>query len=397
MSQRAHLYFAILIPEININMTNKPKAATQHKDPFAVLDASLSLPSSDSKLWWDAIAPVISRHLIHTGYGVEAQYENILLIQSALIPFLGPFPNKTRSNVTWHSCIAGDSAPLDISVNYQTLKSTFRITIEPIGPYAGTDADRMNEIAPRQLLHRLGHIQPGLNLTWYDRLEEAMLIKNNLAREKWDALSSFHSKTQTLIGLDLHEGSFTVKAYFFPHLRAAATGEDWADIMFNAIRKIDTSAGFNREVTRVEAYIRSIRPRLLAEKPNIAIDCKCPADSRIKVYAAVDMSSLQNVYDFWTLGGQLEGAHIEKGFEIVKEMWNSLYSNLLPNNAPRKAMTVHCNWEFSPSKPDPVPKAYFLLTEDYDLQIIKAITTLFHVLGWGQHVRTHEAVAKEME
>ncbi|KAL4917125.1 tryptophan dimethylallyltransferase-domain-containing protein [Aspergillus aurantiobrunneus] len=346
-------------------MTIQAPDTQQLQDSFTVLDTSLSFQTPDCKQWWDSVCPAISRHLKHTGYP---------------------------------SCIAGDTAPLDISVNYQSSKCTFRITMEPIGPYAGTNADPMNELAARQLLHRLGHIQPGIDLAWYDCLDDAMLIKNNLAREHGDALAQFHSKTQTLIGLDLHKaGSFTVEAYFFPHLRAAATGEGWADVMFSAIRKLDDTAGFSRTVDRIEAYVRSIRPRLVPEKPNVAIDCKSPATSRVKVYAAMETSSLQEVYDFWTLGGSLQGKHIEQGLEIVKSMWTMLYDELLPGNIPREAMTVHCNWEFSPSNPTPVPKAYFLLADDHDQHVVQAVTTLFQDLGWEHHVRTHEALARESE
>ncbi|PWY85940.1 aromatic prenyltransferase [Aspergillus heteromorphus CBS 117.55] len=370
--------------------------AAKHEEPWKVLDRLLPFLNSSCRLWWDEMAPVIGRSMLRTGYSIESQYKYLLLVQSTLIPFLGPFPNQGRSNITWPSCIAGDKGPLDISVNYQgNSKPTFRITIEPIGPYAGTDTDLMNEIAPRQLLHQLSHIQPGVDLTWYDQLEKVITIRNHEARQKQDALAHYSTKTQTLIGLDFHEGSFTVKAYFFPHLRASVTGEDWARILFDGIRTVCNTDAFNRELTKIEQYIGSIRHKVLAEKPNVAFDCKDPAKSRIKVYAAVDMSSLDDVYDFWTIGGHLHGPHIENGFEIVRKMWNMIYTKSLPNGKPRESMTVHCNWELSISDPTPAPKAYFLVADDTDQHVSSAITNLFRDLGWDEHAKTHNMLEKE--
>ncbi|KAF7586972.1 hypothetical protein BBP40_007971 [Aspergillus hancockii] len=362
---------------------------------WKVLDRFLPFTDPNCRLWWENMAPVLGRSLALTGYSTESQYKYLLFLQSVLVPFLGPYPNQNGTNVTWHSCIAGDRGPLDISVNYQSSKSTFRITIEPIGANAGTEVDPMNGIAPRQLLQLLSNVQPGIDLTWYNQLERDLIINNRDARQSWNAISQYFLKTQTLIGVDLNEGSFTVKAYFFPHLRASATGEDWASMLFNSARKLCGAEKFQRELSMIEHYIGSIRHKIVPEKPNLAFDCVSPARSRVKIYAAVDMSCLEDVYDFWTIGGYLKGPEIQKGFQIVKRMWSMIYPKDLPNGTLRESMTVHCNWELSPADPTPVPKAYFLVSEDYDKNITSALIDVFNELGWDEHIKTHQALEEE--
>ncbi|KAL4931681.1 aromatic prenyltransferase [Aspergillus undulatus] len=355
--------------------------------------------------WWTNMSPILGRSLALTGHSGASQYKNLLLVYSTLLPFLGPVPGRTQSNIRWQSCIAGGKGPLDISINYQRSKATFRITIEPIGDEAGTDVDPMNELAPRQLLSRLQNMRihgdgdGGIDLTWYNQLEHDLVLSNHHVRkhEHQEAISEYAIKTQRLIGLDLYESRPpTVKAYFFPHIRAAATRQDWAVLLFGSVRKLCPDEAFQKSISMIESYITSIRDFLILEKPNVAIDCLAPSRSRVKIYVAMEVSRLKDVYDLWALGGALDPTpEMKKGFEIIRVMWDAVYPNLLPTGKARESMTVHCNWELSPSSPAPVPKIYFLLADDYDKNISSAVIELFRGLGWDEHVKAHTAVEEE--
>lgn len=371
-------------------------AIAESQKPWVLLSRVLQFQSPDHKLWWDRLAPVIGPTLEHTGYSRDAQYRNLLVIYSALVPSLGPFPNQTRSNLTWKGVLPNDSGPLEASVNYQQgPKAVFRIAIEPIGPHAGTEADPVNEFAAKQMLQRLCLIQPGVDFTWFDHLSPAIGIDGPEARKNWDSISHLPFKSHTTMGLDLNEGNFTAKSYLGPFVRSAITGKEGINIIFDGLRQLRDTNLLNLDWSAVEKYMLANREKLLVEKSYVSFDCKSPAQSRIKLYAEAHVTSLTEVYDYWTLGGHLQGTDIEKGFEIIEKMWKSLYHKELPNGKHREAMRVQLNWEMSPKDGSVVPKMYFLVRDDYDVHVSSAVVDLFEDLGWDEHIQTHKTIEKE--
>jgi DMATS type aromatic prenyltransferase len=363
------------------------------KQPWRVLSQFLPPQSIDHQLWWNKLAPVIGSSLSRTGYDIDAQYQSLLLVHSAIIPALGPFLNHESSNMTWTDCMANSMGPLDVSVNYQNdSKCAFRITIEPVGPYAGTDSDPVNEIAAKQLLQTLSHIQQGLDFSWFDHFDP-MLIKNREARQHWHAISHIPCKSQTVVGIDLHEGHFTVKPYLSPLLNAAATGGDFLQTMFNKLRTL-SSPKLNLSV--VEEYLSLRKDSVLAEKTYLSFDCKSPRESRIKIYTAMDMTSLEEVHELWTLGGRLSGPDIDNGFDMVSKMWNMIYPKPLAGGQLRESLTVNFNWELSPKDGSVAPKAYFLVDRDLDEHVSSALVSLFKEFGWKNHIKTHLTLEQEV-
>lgn len=363
------------------------------KQPWRVLSQFLPPQSIDHQLWWNKLAPVIGSSLSRTGYDIDAQYQSLLLVHSAIIPALGPFLNHESSNMTWTDCMANSMGPLDVSVNYQNdSKCAFRITIEPVGPYAGTDSDPVNEIAAKQLLQTLSHIQQGLDFSWFDHFDP-MLIKNREARQHWHAISHIPCKSQTVVGIDLHEDHFTVKPYLSPLLNAAATGGDFLQTMFNKLRTL-SSPKLNLSV--VEEYLSLRKDSVLAEKTYLSFDCKSPRESRIKIYTAMDMTSLEEVHELWTLGGRLSGPDIDNGFDMVSKMWNMIYPKPLAGGQLRESLTVNFNWELSPKDGSVAPKAYFLVDRDLDEHVSSALVSLFKEFGWKNHIKTHLTLEQEV-
>ncbi|KAL5342758.1 aromatic prenyltransferase [Aspergillus crustosus] len=373
--------------------------ASEHQEPWQALSQCLRFPDSHRELWWHRIAPTIGCALRRTNNSVESQLRHLLLIHTAVTPFLGPYPgeNSTRKS-TWRSCIAGgDGAPMDVSVNYQQeSKRTFRMNFEPIGAHAGMDDDPLNQHAARDVLSRLSQLQPGIDLTWYFQLEEQMILRSDSVSQYADTLLQFSDKTQVLFGLDLSEESVVVKAYFFPLIRATVTGADWMSIMFDSVRTLSGfTEGVHIELGAAENYLRSIRSNLLPEHSEVGFDCIGPAQSRIKIYAARKISSVKALYDFYTFGHYLQGSSIERGFEIISSSWHAIYSKPLPNGKPRTHLQIHCNWEVSATSPVLAPKVYFLVAEELDAHVSSALADLFHELGWHENAESHESLTKE--
>ncbi|PKX94928.1 fumigaclavine A dimethylallyltransferase easL [Aspergillus novofumigatus IBT 16806] len=349
----------------------------RHEEPWKVLSRYLPSQSCDHQLWWERLAPVIGSSLGLTDYGLGAQYRNLLLIYSIVIPSLGPFPNKNGAKSTWIDCMANNAGPLDVSVNYQQgSKCAFRITVEPVGLHAGDQSDIINELAPKSLLQNLNHIQPDIDFTWFDHLDRTLILNTQQARQYWSLMEHLPCKSQTVIGLDLHEDSFTVKPYLSPLLNAAATGDNFLRVMFDNLRDLCSTSNLKLGLSKVEEYLSSTTHKIQGEKTYLSFDCKSPAQSRIKIYSAVD------------------GLDIDNGFRIVEKMWNRIYRCQMPAAKSREFLTVNFNWEVSPKDGNVAPKAYFLVSDDYDKHISLAVIDLFQELGWEDHIHRHKALEK---
>ncbi|KAJ9483825.1 hypothetical protein VN97_g9567 [Penicillium thymicola] len=365
-------------------------AAKPSEQPWKVLSQFLPFHSLDQKLWWGRLSPVIGLSLSQTGYSINAQYQNLLLVYSILIPYLGPFPNANRSNVTWEDSYVTRAAAIDVSVNYQRRsKPSYRIAFEPIGVYAGTESDPSNECALAGLLQELAHVQPGIDFTLFENLRHKLVMDNRQVRQHWDRISHLLCKSQGGIGLDFHESSFTVKLYLGAFIKSVATGTDWRDITFDGLKNLPNHGGLNPNLSKVKEYVSSTKHQLLDAETFVAFDSHSP-QSRIKFYTGAYLTSLADVYDFWTLGGSLHGPDVEEGFAIVKKMWNLIYPQTLPGGIRRESMKVGFNWEMSPAAGSLAPKAYFLVHNDCDESVSKAILGLFGELGWDDHILTHQ-------
>ncbi|KAF3483040.1 aromatic prenyltransferase [Arthroderma uncinatum] len=382
----------------------KPPTVEHTAQPWQVLGRFLAFQSPNHKLWWDKMAPIIGSHLKGTDYSTSAQYQHLLMVHSKILPTLGPFPNPDRTNLIWPSCLPGGGEPWEISVNYQQgSKSCFRVTVEPIGPNAGTERDPLNETSARQLLNELSRLQPNIDFGLFNYFDDAITLSNRDARkywdslsQHWDALGQHRDKPQKVIALDLHEGgSFTVKPYFISMVRSIATGVGPVKIMLDSAKSYWKASPLATGLSMVDDYLAATKHPLLESKSFLSVDCKDPKISRVKIYTGANITSLDVVYDFWSLGGCLQGNAINAGFEIVKRAWETVFPKLMPNGKAREYMTFCWNWEVSPSHPDPVPKAYFLLSDDYDKHVTDVVVALFKDLGWDSHIARHKRLQEE--
>lgn len=290
--------------------------------------------------------------------------------------------------------MANPDGPLDVSINYQeNSKCAFRMTMEPVGIHAGTETDPVNELAAKQLLQNLDRMQTGADLTWFDHFEQ-IVVKNSDARRHQDTIQSITCKSQHVVGVDFQDGPFTVKAYVSPLLSSAMTGTSFLEVMFGSLRSLTEKMSLRLDLKPVEDYLTG-KDGVLGEKTYVSFDCKRPTESRIKIYSALWVSSLEEVRDLWTLGGRLTGPMIEEGFAIVEKAWHLLLPRRLPNGGESSRITVNFNWELSPKDGDIAPKLYFLVDGDFDEHVSKVVVSLFKGLGWAKNAETHLSLEKE--
>ncbi|KAJ5823673.1 aromatic prenyltransferase [Penicillium robsamsonii] len=374
----------------------KAKNVEQNVQPWQTLDQFMKFEGPDHRLWWERMAPIIGAHLKNTKYSIGAQYQHLLMLHSTILPTLGPFPNENRSNLIWPSCLPGGGEPWEISVNYREGSNPcFRMAVEPSGPDAGTERDPVNDVAARNLLNALNRLQPGVDFDLFNYFDDVVTFSNREARQHWDSLKLHRIKSQEVIALDLQDGSFAIKPYIVPLVRSIATGVDPIRIMLDSIKEYWQGTPLTAGLSKVDDYLSTTKHPLLEAKSFLSFDCKDPKTSRVKIYAGANITSLEDAHDFWSLGGRLQGDDIIKGWELVKKVWEFVYPKSLPGGKTREYLTFNWNWELSPTDPNPAPKAYFLLCDDYDKHVTEALVALFAGLGWNDHISTHQKIQED--
>jgi DMATS type aromatic prenyltransferase len=253
----------------------------------------------------------------------------------------------------------------------------------------------MNEYASRRLLEDLSKMKTDVDFQLFDYFNDVLALSNHGARLRWDSIQEHRLKSQKIVALDLHEHSVTVKSYVFPLFRSITSGAGSMRMIMDSIEALWVDDPLTLGLSKVDEYLASTKHLLSDSSTYVSFDCKESAKSRFKIYAGSNVASLREAYDFWTLGGRLKGETIDSGFRLLERIWEIVYPRLLPNGKPREYITFSWNWELTPGNPDPIPKAYFRLSEDYDSLITEAITCVFEELGWIEHLATHHKIREK--
>ncbi|KAF3386813.1 Fumigaclavine A dimethylallyltransferase easL [Penicillium rolfsii] len=292
---------------------------------------------------------------------------------------------------------------MEFSINYQRdQQRKFRLYFDPVkhpseGKTEGTNSP-IKESAVRDVVQYLNQFQQDIDMTWFDHFDRELGVypqdfschKIRIVRD------DLPYDSQTCLGLDLLEESVVVKAYFSPMMKSMIVNSNTAGTMFDAIFKLDHAKAMADALKKVEEFIFSVRVQLLAPEIFVAFDCNDPQRSRLKIYIGWTGMSLQDVRNCWTLGERVKGPEVERGFDIVQEMWHLLYQHE-PGKEDKQPLTMVWNWELRPNDPNPAPKAYFGFPEKEDTIASGALTALFAHLGWHDHIESHQSMMKKLQ
>lgn len=368
------------------------------EQPWEVLHRTLPFSSPEQRVWWENCASLINEYLSNTRYNTGSQYRHLLLFYAHFLPQLGPLPNEAWDNLHWRSFVNPFGPPMEFSINYQGgSRCKFRMYFDPVdslpGSTEGKDATEVPVV--RNILHQMKQFQSDIDLTWFDHFDSEIGVSNQEAYQhlKLKSRDCLPYDSQRCLGLDLLEESVLAKVYFSPLRKSIAMRSDPARVMFDAIAKLDHARNIAAALSKVRAYISSVRTQLLDPEIFCGFDCNDPERSRLKIYIGWSVMSLQDVRDCWTLGGRVKGQEIERGLDLVEQMWRFIYPSSRADNE-KQPLTMVWNWELTPHDPNPAPKAYFGFPEQSDDFASGVLTNLFTYLGWHDHIATHQAMMK---
>jgi DMATS type aromatic prenyltransferase len=364
------------------------------------LNQWLKLFDEDTRFWWETTAPILGRMMELAGYSEDAQQKHLLFYYIYVLPSLDRRPSPEGYPTGWNSFMTDDYSPLEVSWDWGKVdeKPSVRFSIEPIGRYAGTPADPLNQKMVFQLVDGLRPaFHHTLDLTIFDLLSEALTT----SREKLDAKRvSVEGCSQYFVAFDLDVGHPRLKAYFMPGLKAAEADMPVPGLVSKAMESCDVHLGhlFKQAFNRFSSDLADFSANL-SKPPQIeivGIDCVVPAKSRVKFYVRDWQTSFDSVCQMHSLGakGPLGSGYIAS----LRELWSLVLglpedfstTKELPS-VPHRTSGILYYFEIKPNSDVIVPKVY-IPVRHYginDLAIAQGMATYFERRGQTVPVRTY--------
>ncbi|GKT93596.1 dimethylallyl tryptophan synthase [Colletotrichum tofieldiae] len=262
--------------------------------------------TADSDWWWQVLGSQFKAMLSAAGYSIFDQSTALVFFYQWVTPRLGPKP--ISSEAVWKSFMTDDHSPSSTPGNGASV--TARPSIEPIGHYAGTASDPLNQNLTCDFLAQLYRSgQQGLNLEWFNHFKHALLGPGTPASK-----AEVASQSTLFVAFEITSSAIGVKAYFIP---VDAPGNSASDQISRAIASASCPnlAARNQldSFLRKDIYGRTVKPFMLG------IDCISPAESRLKVYSRSRVTTFELVRHVMSVGGQRKG--IQKAENQLHKLW----------------------------------------------------------------------------
>ncbi|KAK7937316.1 uncharacterized protein PG986_014184 [Apiospora aurea] len=304
--------------------------------------------------WWQLTGRHLAVMLDSAGYPVERQYEALMFHYNWAIPYMGPAPGPNGVIPgKWKSLLQADGTPLEYSWKWPSSRAgdhpEIRYAMEPIGCYAGTGLDPLNQQATRELLHRLGQAIPSVNLAWSNHFF-ATLFDHDVAELAAEGAAGADLSTSTGFGVDFGKDGPGIKTYFQGR-KLGQTGfmplAEWVgaikplltqDVSVAPGKDGGSNGGHGDGSLGALLHFVASHPEGAPLNPfSLAVDCVRPEKSRMKLYMNTPHTSFASVRDIMTLGGRISGDVVESQLRDLRELIRAVLD--LPEGFPDDAET----------------------------------------------------------
>ncbi|KUM61452.1 hypothetical protein ACN42_g5674 [Penicillium freii] len=323
-----------------------------------------SFESVHHRFWWSRhTGKALAVLLYNARYSANLQYWNLKFFAEAVAPHLGVAPEILGSGTPiWPSFMTDDGTPVELSWDWGTKDAPpmVRYSVEPIGLHAGTSVDPGNLTAGPAFQERLTRSLPTMRVEWFHHFKDFFNIPN--AKE-----GEFHEDTRDhnssiFYGFDCSETEITPKVYFFPKLRAKASGQSNLDVLFQAMRTAPHVTDRNFEAGDIfHAFCSSVGSKSL-EHEMLAIDLIDPLQSRLKIYFRSRETTFQSVINIMTLEGRIQNPKLYEGLVDLHRLWTALFGVYAVDQPLRevehRTSGILYNVEFRLGEALPVAKIY---------------------------------------
>ncbi|MCJ1375903.1 hypothetical protein MMC20_007141 [Loxospora ochrophaea] len=292
--------------------------------PWTLINKCLPPKNPDFCFWWRRTGAPFGILLQNAGYSTDAQYQHLLFYYQSIVPELGVGPNAQGSPKQWKSFMTDHFSPIELSWEWGcgVEAPVVRFSIEPIGSYAGTPVDPLNQYATSRLVNRYQPLIPDCDLLLFDHFSTKLVSYTDLAPERDRSPACQGHRSRTFIAFEFGKDALMLKAYFLPAFKAAESNRSTWDIITDAILGLPhySPSSFSG-LSALQEFITS-SPEGSALKAEIfAIDCVAPTKSRLKIYMRSRSTAFDSVRTIMTLGGKLACPSLAHGLDELHTLW----------------------------------------------------------------------------
>ena len=296
---------------------------------WSLIDRNLPQATADCRFWWRTTGLPLAILLEKAGYTLEAQCQNLFFFYCCVVPELGGGPDAQGLPRSWKSFMTDHFSPIELSCEWGCggESPTVRFSVEPIGPYAGTPADPLNEHATARLVRRYQPLLSNSELTLFDHFSKELLSYNHSRNEASGMMEDHGHKSRTFVAFDLGKDGVMLKAYFLPAFRAGELGQSIWYIIARAIRSLPGySPSKFSGLSMLQSFLSNNPYGSKLKAEIFAIDCVTPIRSRLKIYMRSQSTSFDSVINVMTLGGVLNGLDLNEGLNELQRLWKLVLS-----------------------------------------------------------------------
>ncbi len=309
------------------------KATRSHElEPqlWSLLNSYFPRANSDLRFWWKTTGVPFAILLEKAGYSIDAQRQKLFFYYYCVIPELGVGSNAQGLPRCWKSFMTDHFSPIELSWEWGCggESATVRFSIEPIGPYAGTSADPLNQHATTHVVHRFQRLLSNCDLQLFDYFSKELLSYNQHIGETSHCSDYSKHRSRTFIAVDLGEDGDMLKAYFLPTFKAVELGMSTWGIISQAIQNLSACSPsiVFPGLSILRNFLRTSPQGSGLEAEILAIDCMSPARSRLKIYMRSQSTCFDSVREIMTLGGVLDHLYLNHGLNELQKLWKLVLS-----------------------------------------------------------------------
>ena len=376
--------------EILQQILSTRSSRTQLVEPqlWDLVDNIFPQANSDFQFWWRATGIPLAVLLENAGYAIDSRCQYLLFYYCYVVPELGARSDAQGLPRYWKSFMTDHFSPIEMSWEWGCggENPTIRFSIEPIGPYAGTPADPLNQYAIARLVHQYQRQLPNCDLRLFEHFSRELLSYSH------SSSGSQGHGSRTFIAVDFGE-DIMLKAYFLPTFKAAELRQSSWTVISQAIQNLpDYSPSSFPGLSVLQKFLIESPQGSGLEAEILAIDCVAPATSRLKVYMRSHSTNFDSVRGVMRLGGVLDEPSLDHGLEELWELWKNVlplgqkFSSAedLPNLDHRTAGVLYY-FDTRQGKPLPGVKVYLPVRHyaQNDLAIAEGLRAYLESRGQG--------------
>ena len=341
--------------------------------------------STDLEYWWQTSGRDIANMMQESGYPDDVQRLLLDYYKQNICVQLGkqPSANSAKSVVGW------DGSPFEYSFELKSTSASesvrFGVDFANLTPseHGDNTSGPLDTSRTQKIVDSMAGRTSSFDDTWYRSLIKFFDQSHLPKSEQFELISRVGYQTTVVIGFDFHKRMPSSpemlpamgKAYFSPHHFAATNSLNRWEAICQAIHQLP-------DVTSFPNVLKSLNiiGDYLATKPNgwkggascLATDFVAPGKARLKIYLRYSGESLDEMWDYYTLGGRIpameedkamfrdlimltgfgaedDGKNSHSGFTNFRRKMSCIYFSLSPDNPTPASKLGICPANWAPS------------------------------------------------